>query len=526
MVDWKALLPWSTSPQNKASLVHRYSYVPNKSRLFEQSLDVYWPTTSTSTTTCDANNNNNNKAKNRIVLLVVGSGWMGHQPWIYRACAWWNAAGPRTVAAALNCPCVCIRHRGAYFTVSCNDSTTWAVVVPMTPLLVMVASALLTCWYYHHICYDPVAQVSCCWQVAALCLAVPLLLAAAKVGLKWTAVGSATLDDMVDDVAAAMAWVQDNTNLVVMPSCRGNNNNNDDTTTRALPKIVFGGYSSGGHVAATLLQRPDAYWKERGLQQPDAVLYISAVLAVQPITTTLRQQHGPPTAQTINSHSSSGMRSFSSHEDNETTTTSTTTQEEEDVTTATNTENDSDQDCRPLVQKKQSESKPLLVAAKKEQGHHAISLSQDFGLPLRRTTPAWLTNWVCSVVWGPQWSETLPSPLGQLLLLQQQQQQQQQQQHPQLQGAETTTKSVTHIPHLLIENRHEIPFGLPWLDTFFCAAAYKQALVEAAGERKAKVALRLVDSDHWNILASRHLYDALRDELPALLLNNGKQQQQ
>ena len=81
------------------------------------------------------------------------------------------------------------------------------------------------------------------------------------------------------------------------------------------------------------------------------------------------------------------------------------------------------------------------------------------------------------------------------------------------------------MPHLLIENRHEIPFGLPWLDTFFCAAAYKQALVEA-GAAANKVTLRLVDSDHWNILASRHLYEALQDELPALLLETNTKQQQ
>ena len=73
----------------------------------------------------------------------------------------------------------------------------------------------------------------------------------------------ATLPDMWDDVTDALVWLQKSDLL-------------------HEKQFIFGGYSSGGHVAATLLHRPHL-WRAKGLEltRLDGVLYLSAVLAVE-----------------------------------------------------------------------------------------------------------------------------------------------------------------------------------------------------------------------------------------------------
>lgn len=83
--------------------------------------------------------------------------------------------------------------------------------------------------------------------------------------------GCAKFDDMLQDVGDALVWVHGNKETILGHK-------------KEVP-LVFGGYSSGGHVAATLLQRPHVL-KSRGLPEPekvcDAVLFVSGVLAVRP----------------------------------------------------------------------------------------------------------------------------------------------------------------------------------------------------------------------------------------------------
>ena len=69
----------------------RHYYTP--SRRFEQSLDVYKPA-GTGTPTAP------------LVVLVVGSAWLGHRWSIYAGTSWWNSSGPKTIAK-VGAVCVC-----------------------------------------------------------------------------------------------------------------------------------------------------------------------------------------------------------------------------------------------------------------------------------------------------------------------------------------------------------------------------------------------------------------------------------
>ena len=201
----------------------RYYYTSGSSR-FEQSLDVYTPSDSLAA---------NASESLPLVVLVVGSAWLGHRPLIYGGTSWWNSSGPKSVAS-IGAVCVCIRHRGAF---------------PRPPT-------------------SPAALI-------LFCLLTPLLLIAPVLLATWhmLARGGATHDEMVDDVASALLWVRANrAKLVAYPSA-------------APPsKMVFGGYSSGAHVAACLLQRPDLL-AARGLPPAgelcDGVLFISGVLGTR-----------------------------------------------------------------------------------------------------------------------------------------------------------------------------------------------------------------------------------------------------
>lgn len=104
------------------------------------------------------------------------------------------------------------------------------------------------------------------WREALL---VTSILFTLWVALMLASRGSAKFDDMLQDVADALVWVHDKKKIL----------------GKSHSQIVFGGYSSGGHVAASLLQRPDLF-VSRGLPKPervcDAVIMISGVLAVRP----------------------------------------------------------------------------------------------------------------------------------------------------------------------------------------------------------------------------------------------------
>ena len=64
------------------------------------------------------------------------------------------------------------------------------------------------------------------------------------------------------------------------------------------------------------------------------------------------------------------------------------------------------------------------------------------------------------------------------------------------------------IPHRFLGCKNEM-FGLRWLDLFFCSEAYSSLLCGQGVDSKYVA----VNSDHWNVLNSTALFDALKSEL-------------
>ena len=120
----------------------------------------------------------------------------------------------KTVAKA-GCVCVCIRHRGAFPVLPLRPAVVALSVVAPAVLAVFVPSLLLP-----------------------MCLLLPALSLAAS--------GAATHEEMMDDVASALLWVREHrAELTAAPDLKPQD------------KVIFGGYSSGAHVATCLLQRPE-----------------------------------------------------------------------------------------------------------------------------------------------------------------------------------------------------------------------------------------------------------------------------
>lgn len=229
----------------KKTQCKRYYY--SKDKVFEKSLDIYTPTPDVND---DVDNNNNRNSKNDkpVIILVVGSGWVGHRSIIYSMCSWWNSSGPKTFAK-LGYTCICVRHRGAF---------------PVLPQ--PITKQILVCMVVFSILYD--------WNslrcMTLVCILFCMLIALGRHG-------SASFSVMLNDVTEALVWIQHH------------RKHQQDSITNLLVSsspIIFGGYSSGGHVAATLLQTPELFISH-GLPPPEklftSILMISAVLAVRPL---------------------------------------------------------------------------------------------------------------------------------------------------------------------------------------------------------------------------------------------------
>lgn len=278
--------------------VSKRYYYANESSLFEQSLDVYKPSLpavqkhdSTQTSVAPAQ-------RPMVVVLVVGSGWLGHRSFLYSVFAWWNSSGPKTFAR-LGYTCVCIRHRGS-FPVLFPLGLIWGyprmTTCGASGLLVALAIALAFVRQQDNLEGLRVALLTVALTIVGL--ATVLLL------LTWLAKGRATFDDMLDDVANALVWVHNHPEELLLmnendskstssASSDGSSATNPQTASTTAPKpfLVFGGYSSGGHVAASLLQRPDLL-RQKGLPLPndglcDAVCLLSGVLATRPLPSSL-----------------------------------------------------------------------------------------------------------------------------------------------------------------------------------------------------------------------------------------------
>ena len=238
-----------------------HHYTANKS--FEQSLDIYHPP------------NIDNDNTKPIVILVVGSAWVGHRSFIYAQTSWWNSSGPKAVAR-LGYTCVCIRHRGSFPRV--YSVLTLLYVIVMVGMVKSCVDGVLFLMNGSSI-MDLLAE----WNVneaTALFVALSTGLILMELG-GW---GSASFTEMQNDVMDAIAWFEENRDKLLVQ-----NRNGSESLQR---RNVFGGYSSGGHVAATCMQQPQM-WKDRNLPNPEAycsmILYISPVLCTKPYHTDLER---------------------------------------------------------------------------------------------------------------------------------------------------------------------------------------------------------------------------------------------
>lgn len=399
----------------------RYHYTTNQ--LFEQSLDIYRPSSPPSTSSPEL----------PVVILVVGSAWLGHRSIIYSGCSWWNSSGPKTVAK-IGCTCVCIRHRGAF-------PRTFS---PLSILIVSIMAGLLTTLINWTIGADV-------WKVFEEIIATNVGLEATNVPLGQTSAflltfclglllmelagnGSATFSQMQNDVMDALAYVEKNKKRLGL------------NISSELP-IIFGGYSSGGHVASCCTQEPDL-WKHRNLPTPDiyceSLLYLSPVLSTKPYTEMCRN---------ISSLSSSSL--------------------------STMTPSPSMPSMSP------SEVSQQNAAARKVLETSSSSISSSASLSSLQSTsspPTWLTSELIRAIFGHTAAQT-PSPIH------------------------TYHKSPS-LPTTFVGCRKEM-FGLNWLDLFFCSPTYSD-LLKSMGIESRYVA---VESDHWNVLNSRVLSDALDEEI-------------
>jgi hypothetical protein len=407
---------FSTSPTNVTVTNHYYT----SNKYFEQSLDIYHPTKT-------ANKNNNAPT----VVLVVGSAWLGHRSFIYNQTSWWNSSGPKAVAR-LGYTCVCIRHRGSFP----------GIYSGLTLLFVVIMIGILKC------CLD-VMLVSLTglntmsllqdkWGVVDNdgSSVTALFFVALSIGISLMKVGgrnAASFSDMQSDVMDALAWFDENRGKL-LPNHNDAANNNKSRKN----KIVFGGYSSGGHVAATVMQHPHL-WKERNLPNPDeycsTILYISPVLCTKPYHDDLERH--------LSSISLKKMMPYAS---------STSLSED------------------PLSNSNSSSSTPELNDTTY---HHSIQQT------IQKQPPTWLTNQLIHTIFG----HPIPSPIH-------------------------THMSSPNVPHRFIGCNKEM-FGLDWLDLFFASRDYNELLRSRGVDSK----FVGVDSDHWNILGSWDLLEALEREL-------------
>jgi len=243
-------------------------------------------------------------------------------------------------------------------------------------------------------------------------------------------VGAANFEDMQNDVMDALAWCAKNEerlHLTRTPTPQGLSA--DGKANRRL--FIFGGYSSGGHVAATVSQQPHL-WTDRNLCMPhihcDSILYISPVLSTKSYSEILLRK--------VSSLSStSSLPSLS----------------------------------------------PSEAGSATEQLSRLSSSTEASSTS--STSPTWLTNQVVKAVFGYHVAHTIPSPIH-------------------------TYEKSPPIPHIFLGCHYEM-FGLDWLDAFFCSPTYSELLSSSGVESRYSA----VHSDHWSILNSTQLSDALRKEL-------------
>ena len=245
--------------------------------------------------------------------------------------------------------------------------------------------------------------------------------------------GCASADEMQEDVADALKFMHDNREKLGLDfasagekktGARGGHTNR--------PRLVLGGYSSGGHVCATIVRR-EGLWRDRGLPSPSdfagAMLYISPVLATR---------------------SWGGGKSM--------------------TTPAADSGEESSASLPSLAPSDRSESSGC------ERPSDARSANSNV-----KRNPTRSFGWSSA--------------------------------RPPCRPPCTMSSTAEAVRATTATRRRNEVFGLTLLDAFFASEEYSDALSKTHGVDSR---YRAVESDHWNVLGSTALRDALEEELGVL----------
>ena len=275
--------------------IDRYYYTSQQR--FEQSIDVYKPLH------INSGGAIKNECPSKIpVVLVMGSGWLGHKPYVYVMTNWWNSSAPKQICGRLGHTCISIRHSGGYMLGGKDRRLPvflkWLLWKPF--LLVGAAAVGISAFLagaMHRPAFDTIALIS----------TLSIFLFVYMEGR-----GAAEIEDMVSDVSAALEYIDDHALEWGLGGATESKETDKTKKCKNIP-IVFGGYSSGAHVAATLLTdsnlSPLSFYKSSSVEEKQrplvpsksdqqkstkhqshkpkhltirSVLYISGVLDVSP----------------------------------------------------------------------------------------------------------------------------------------------------------------------------------------------------------------------------------------------------
>jgi hypothetical protein len=207
--------------------------------------------------------------------LVVGSGWMGHQPYVYWGTSWWNASLPQQISS-MGYTCIAIRHSGGFPRIQLLTKRSLVGLMTLLVMVHLVVFAILKwCWPGPGTDYDDNGRNH-------------MILATFStlffyIFWYWQGQGAATLKDMLHDASTALQFVDRH-----IHDWTSNTGASTDTKNKQPDKIpiIFGGYSSGAHVAATVLSSeslsPLAKTKAFSNLYIQHILYVSGFLDVSP----------------------------------------------------------------------------------------------------------------------------------------------------------------------------------------------------------------------------------------------------
>ena len=209
--------------------IDRYYYT--RQQRFEQSIDVYKPSDSSSIGDIATKNEHFPKIP---VVLVMGSGWLGHKAYFYVMTNWWNSSAPNQICGRLGHPCISIRHSGGYLLGRKDRSNPMFLRESLwKPFLIVPVATGFAALFAGNL------------RLSTLNTALVIFLLMLLVTLYMEGMGAAGIEEMVSDVSVALSYIDEHAKEWGFGDIV-------EARDKTIP-VVFGGYSSGAHVAATLL---------------------------------------------------------------------------------------------------------------------------------------------------------------------------------------------------------------------------------------------------------------------------------